>query len=65
MIVLWEERNAESSYLLLSVLWMKDGNPSKGKQQRKQAEKENNSNVASKLLQVQKSTTQRTSVLYY
>lgn len=54
MIILWEESNAENSYLLLSVLWMKDGNPSKGNQQSKQTEKENNSNMASKLLQVQK-----------
>lgn len=59
MIILWEESNAESSYLLLSVLWMKDGNPSKGNQQSKQTEKENNSNMASKLLQVQKNTAQR------
>lgn len=54
MIVLWEGRNAENSYLLLSVLWVKDGNPSKGNQQSKQTEKENNSNMASKLQQVQK-----------
>lgn len=60
MIILWEESNAENSYLLLSVLWMKDGNPSKGNQQSKQTEKENNSNMASKLLQVQKNTAQRT-----
>lgn len=59
MIILWEESNAENSYLLLSVLWMKDGNPSKGNQQSKQTEKENNSNMASKLLQVQKNTAQR------
>lgn len=39
MIVLWEGRNAENSYLLLSVLWVKDGNPSKGNQQSKQTEK--------------------------
>lgn len=65
MIVLWEGRNAENSYLLLSVLWVKDGNPSKGNQQSKQTEKENNSNMASKLQQVQKNkknpTAQRTS----
>lgn len=60
MIILWEESNTENSYLLLSVLWMNDGNPSKGNQQSKQTEKENNSNMASKLLQVQKNTAQRT-----
>lgn len=59
MIILWEESNTENSYLLLSVLWMNDGNPSKGNQQSKQTEKENNSNMASKLLQVQKNTAQR------
>lgn len=60
MIILREESNTENSYLLLSILWMKDGNPSKGNQQSKQTEKENNSNMASKLLQVQKNTAQRT-----